>query len=130
MSPRPITPSDPNDSFKEPNAESHELLLSGLRKQQKKLSPKEDSPRHSKLSTTWRDYWKTPATMAALFLLGPYNLTTNMFHAFLMFKTISLDNRYNSSHPIPIARQKTDRWSTFYPAELRSGAFAPPRTSL
>lgn len=130
MSPRPVTPSDPNDSVRETDAEGHELLPSGPHKQQKNLSPKEDSPRPSQLSTTWRDYWKTPAAMAALFLLGPYNLTTNMFRVFLMFKTISLDNRYNSPRPIPVAGQKTDEWSRFYSAELCSGTFASPRTSL
>jgi hypothetical protein len=132
MSRQPVIPSDANDSVKEPNAESHGLLPSSPHKQRQDLFPKdakdakEDSPRPSKLSTTWRDYWKTPATIIALFLLGPYISLDHKYvpHvSILMFKTISLDNRYNSPGPSSIIGQTTDEWSRFYPAELCSGPF-------
>ena len=128
---QPLNPLAPNDALKGPSAESHELLLSAPHRQLNNPYPRDDDPRrHSKLSTSWRAYWKTPATMAALFLAGPYSFTMATFEAFLTFRSFSMHNRSNSSRRVPSARHKKDGWSRFYPAELCSNAFAPSRTSL
>ncbi|KAF2502749.1 hypothetical protein BU16DRAFT_498544 [Lophium mytilinum] len=70
MSHQLITPSDPDDSSEGHRAESSKSLLSDPGKKETTVSAGKPSPKHSKLSSTWRVHWKTLTSMVALFLLA------------------------------------------------------------